>query len=185
MLTLIDGEGFTGIATDGTTVTNYGKIALDSAYDISIVKSGSNSGFVTEPQTVLYGSYYMRIDNEVVVNMTSTGMHDRVLTRDEMITAIDNLANYSAVAGEEDGDIVITKTNDALNFTITETSDIDNNAGQDVHRLVLGDNAASIKVYRGNVKLDSTSDIVFGGDTDAMAAAGLIPLGKIPPPSIW
>ena len=55
------------------------------------------------------GSYSMSIDNEVVVNMASTGMRDRVLTRDEMITAIDNLANYSAVAGEEDGDIVITQ----------------------------------------------------------------------------
>ena len=48
-----NGEGFTGIATDGTTVTNYGKITLDSASDISIVNSGSTSGFVTKTTTVL------------------------------------------------------------------------------------------------------------------------------------
>ena len=38
--------------------------------------------------------------------------------------------------------------------------------------------ADTVKTYRGNVKLDSTSDIVFTGDTDAMAAAGLNTTGN-------
>lgn len=173
-----DNEGFAAILDDGTTVTTYGVISLTSAGDITIVADPNGSGLVSDDsaENTVDGSYVLLVDGSTV-DLT-TARIDRSVTQAEMIAALDGLANYSAVAGATTGDIVITKTDDATNFTITETSNVDFDDGQDNTAVGLADVAAVQTTYRGNISLDSTSEIVFAGSTAAMAAAGLDSTGN-------
>lgn len=163
----------TGIV-DGTS---YGTITLTSASDITLTGNApAKGGFGTlTADAAATGTYALAFDG-VAIGLAGALADDQI-NQAEMIAAIDGLANFSAVAGEEDGDIVITKTNNAANFTIAEVSDVDNN-GADAASVGLAGVAAAATTYRGQVILESAAPIVFEGDTAALTAAGLNTTGN-------
>jgi flagellin len=171
--------GATNIADDDSVVTSYGTIALDSVGDINIVAGANGSGLLTGASATAStdGSYQLTIDGNTVDVTAATA--DRSVTDADIIAAINADANMSAAgitaaAGENAGEVVITKA-DGSNFTIAETVDADGDTTEDAASAGFDAINSTTGTYRGQVQLESESEIVFEGD---LASAGLDTTGN-------
>ncbi|WP_425429650.1 flagellin [Desulfuromonas thiophila] len=104
------------------------------------------------------------------------------MDRNELVSAINNTAalagKFSAAAGENDNEVVITKLDNAANFTITETADLDGVPANDsdADGLAGVGSTSGTKTYYGSVALDSNEAITLTGNN--VAASGLDEAGN-------
>ncbi|MFH2123530.1 MAG: flagellin [Pseudomonadota bacterium] len=173
--TLTAGTDNTNTGLGMADATLRGTIELTSNADITLAGAApTKAGFTTlTADAAQQGTYTLALDG-ISVDVTSAFVNDN-MDRNELVSAINNTAAlsglFSAAAGASDNEVVITKLDDAANFTIAEDADLDGTGDVDANGLANVGSASGTKTYYGSVSLDSTEDIMLTGNN--VAASGL------------
>ena len=126
----------------------------------------------TPSSASIIGTYTFSLDGGPAVNVASTS--GSVVSATEIASAIDGVTGFDALVNDA-GKVEITKT-DGTSFTMTESIDVNGDATLDPTASGLADIGSATTTFKGQISLNSTSEIVLTGE--GLADAGLADAGN-------